>query len=328
MKTPIRWGIIGCGDVCEVKSGPAFQKVSGSALQAVMRRNAELAADYAQRHGVEKWYDNADALITDPEIDAIYIATPPSSHAVYTLKAASAGKPVYVEKPMATSFAECQAMIKACQSAEVPLMVAYYRRALPHFEKIRELLRSRVIGEIRLINIALYQSPQPELVAAHKLKNWRVKPEISGGGYFFDLASHQLDLLDYWFGPIVKVGGMVFNQAKLYEAEDIVSVSWQHEGGVMGSGLWCFTVEPGAVKETAEIVGSKGSIRFQFFGSTVVELETEAGKQQFSFTMPQHIQQPLIETVVAQLQEKGRCPSDGVSAARTNWVMEQVVKNK
>jgi len=293
---PIRWGIIGCGDVCEVKSGPAFQKVTGSVLQAVMRRNGDLAADYAKRHGVGKWYDDADALIADPEIDAIYIATPPSSHAEYTLKAAAAGKPVYVEKPMALSFAECQTMIKACENAKVPLMVAYYRRTLPHFEKIRELLQSQAIGELRLINIALYQSPQPELVAAHKLKNWRVQPEISGGGYFFDLASHQLDLLDYWFGPIIKVGGMVYNQAKLYDAEDIVSVSWQHENGVMGSGLWCFTVEPNAVRETAEIVGSKG--------------------------------QPLIETVIEHLQGKANCPSVGASAARTNWVMEQVINNQ
>lgn len=331
MKTidkPIRWGIIGCGDVCEVKSGPAFQKVEGSVLEAVMRRNGDLAADYAQRHGVGKWYDDADALIADPEIDAIYIATPPSSHAEFTLKAAAAGKPVYVEKPMARTFAECQEMIRACEKAKVPLMVAYYRRALPHFEKIRELLLSQAIGEVRLINITLYQSPQPELVAAHKLKNWRVQPDISGGGYFFDLASHQLDLLDYWFGPIIKVGGMMYNQARLYQAEDIVSASWQHENGVMGSGLWCFAVEAGAARETAEIVGSKGTIRFQFFGSTTVELETESGKQQFDFTMPQHIQQPLIETVMAQLHANGRCPSDGVSAARTNWVMEQVSKNK
>lgn len=325
---PIRWGIIGCGDVCEVKSGPAFQKVSGSVLEAVMRRNGELAADYASRHGVAKWYDDADALIADPEIDAIYIATPPSSHAEYTLKAAAAGKPVYVEKPMATSFAECQEMIRACESANVPLLVAYYRRSLPHFEKVRELLQSQAIGDLRLINICLYQSPQPELVAAHKLKNWRVQPDISGGGYFFDLGSHQFDLLDYWFGPVVKVGGMVFNQAKLYEAEDIVSASWQHENGVLGSGLWCFTVEPNAVRETAEIVGSKGTIRFQFFGSTSVELETEAGKEVFEFEMPQHIQQPLIETVMTHLNGEERCPSIGVSAARTNWVLEQVIKNK
>ncbi|MEL7339351.1 MAG: Gfo/Idh/MocA family oxidoreductase [Bacteroidota bacterium] len=328
IQTLTRWGIIGCGDVCEVKSGPAFQKVVGSELVAVMRRNGTLAADYAHRHGVETYYDEADELIADPEVDAIYIATPPSSHCEYTLKAATAGKPVYVEKPMATSFEECQQMIRACQEAGVKLWVAYYRRRLAHFEKIRTLIREGVIGKVRLVNLELYQSPQPELVAAHQLKNWRVQPEISGGGYFFDLASHQLDLLDYWFGPIVKVSGLTFNQAALYEAEDIVSASWQHENGVMGSGIWCFSVSPQAARESCEIIGSKGVIRFQFFGSGVVRWETANGKEQVEFEMPMHIQQPLIESIMGEIQGKDRCPSDGVSGARTNWVMGQIAKNK
>ena len=132
MKT-IRWGIIGCGDVTEVKSGPALQKADHSALVAVMRRNGQLAEDFARRHGVPQWYDDAAALIHDPAVDAVYIATPPSSHKEYTLMSAAAGKPVYVEKPMARNTAECQAMIAACHKANVPLFVAYYRRALARF---------------------------------------------------------------------------------------------------------------------------------------------------------------------------------------------------
>ena len=103
----IAWGIIGVGDVCEIKSGPAFNSIEGSKLVAVMRRNAALAQDYAQRHSVPKWYDDADALINDPEINAIYIATPPDTHQFYTLKAAKAHKIVYVEKPMARNYKEC-----------------------------------------------------------------------------------------------------------------------------------------------------------------------------------------------------------------------------
>src|SRR5882757_10269989 len=103
----IRWGIIGCGDVTEVKSGPALQRATGSALVAVMRRDRAKAEDYARRHGVARAYDDAAALIADPDVDAVYVATPPSSHAAYTLAAARAGKPVYVEKPMALSHAEC-----------------------------------------------------------------------------------------------------------------------------------------------------------------------------------------------------------------------------
>ena len=121
----IRWGIIGCGNVTEVKSGPGFQKAQHSALVAVMRRDGALARDYAERHGVPRWYDDADALIADPDVDAVYVATPPDSHAEYALRVARAGKPVYVEKPMALNHAQCRVMIDACRAAHVPLFVAY-----------------------------------------------------------------------------------------------------------------------------------------------------------------------------------------------------------
>ena len=160
----VRWGIIGCGNVTEVKSGPGFQKARDSSLVAVMRRNGDLAKDYAQRHSVPKWYDDAQALIDDPDVNAIYIATPPSSHKVYTIMAAQAGKPVYVEKPMALNFAECQEMIGACQEAAVPLFVAYYRRSLARFLKIKELLDAGAIGEVRFVSITFTNQ--------HALRSW------------------------------------------------------------------------------------------------------------------------------------------------------------
>ena len=198
----IRWGIIGCGNVTEVKSGPGFQKAANSALVAVMRRNAALAEDYARRHGVPKWYADAQALIADPEVDAVYVATPPASHMEYALACARAGKPVYVEKPMARTLAECEAMIDACRSAGVPLFVAYYRRTLPRFLKIKELVESGAIGDVRLVTVTLHQKPAPDDVDPVK-RPWRVLPEIAGGGKFLDLASHTLDFLDYTLGPIV-----------------------------------------------------------------------------------------------------------------------------
>ncbi|MEX1021013.1 MAG: Gfo/Idh/MocA family oxidoreductase, partial [Litorilinea sp.] len=185
MKT-IRWGIIGCGDVTEVKSGPGFQKAENSTLVAVMRRNGDLAKDFAERHGVPKWYDDGDALINDPDVDAVYIATPPNAHLEYTRKAAAAGKPVYVEKPMALNFAECLEMIEACRTADVPLWVAYYRRALPRFRKVKELLDSGAIGKPQLATITLYQQSRKETLDPDNLP-WRVRPEIAGAGIFFDL---------------------------------------------------------------------------------------------------------------------------------------------
>ena len=320
----IRWGIIGCGDVTEVKSGPAFDRIPHSTLTAVMRRDASKARDYARRHGVHRWYADADQLIFDPEVNAIYIATPPDVHAEYTLRAAQAGKPVYVEKPMARTYAECQTMIEVCQQAGVPLFVAYYRRCLPAFRKVKELVECGAIGDVRLIQMRLYQPAQVGDGKAADLP-WRLRPEIAGGGLFYDLGSHQLDFLDYLFGPITQVSGQAVNQAGLYPAEDAVTASWVHQSGVIGSGNWCFCVAPEQKLDEAEILGSQGRITFSTFDNQPVCLETANGCESFTFPRQDPVQQALIETVVAELRGEGQCPSTGVSAARTNWVMEQII---
>ena len=197
------WAIIGAGDVCEIKSAPAMSVISNSQIKTVMRRNAEKAADYAQRHNIANWTTELDDILNDVEINVVYIATPPDSHPELAVKAAKAGKAVYVEKPMANSYAECLTMIDACKAAGVPLFVAYYRRVLPGFVKVKELVTAGVLGDVRVVNIEMYQALQPELIAKAET-NWRVQPEIAGGGYFHDLASHQLDYLDFLFGEITK----------------------------------------------------------------------------------------------------------------------------
>lgn len=319
----VRWGIIGVGDVCEVKSAPAMQKIDRSLIVAVMRRDGQKARDYAQRHGIEVWYDSATDLINDPNVNAIYIATPPHVHAQYTIAAAEQGKPVYVEKPMARTYLECRQMIEACEKHQVPLYVAYYRRKLPNYEKIISLVKSGSIGNVRAVDVRIIKPFAPDLIADSS-ENWRTDPSIAGGGYFYDLASHQLDFLDYLFGPVIKSKGLMKNQGGLYSAEDIVVGSFEFESGVLGTGLWCFSADKVSEVEETIIIGEKGQIRFQNFGNNIVILETCEGQQTFEFTMPQHVQQPLIQTVVEDLLGEGECPSTGTSGARTNWVMEQL----
>lgn len=317
----IRWGIIGCGDVTEVKSGPGFQKSDHSSLIAVMRRNGELATDYARRHNVPKWYDNADQLINDPEVDAVYIATPPAFHKEYTIKCAQVGKPVYVEKPMALNTAESLEMIQACKEANVPLFVAFYRRSMPKFLRIKELLDSGIIGDIRYVTIK-NTTPSSEEALESELP-WRVLPELSGGGYFMDIGCHSLDLLDFLLGPIRQANGHIGNQAGLYKAEDIVSASFVFESGVQGSGLWCFTAFEHV--DLTEIVGSTGKISFSTFGKDPVVWTNVDGKTEYLVETPQHVQQPFIQTIVNELIGTGTCPSHGESAARTSWVMDQIM---
>lgn len=324
MKT-IRWGILGCGDVTEVKSGPAFQKCEGSELVAVMRRDGAKARDYAQRHGVPTWYDDADRLIHDPNVDAVYVATPPSSHAEYALKVTEAGKPVYVEKPMALTYQECQRMIEACRQAGTPLFVAYYRRRLPLFLKVKELIEAGTIGSVRFVTIALYAPPEENERDAQNL-HWHVLPEISGGGRFVDMGCHQLDFLDYLFGPITDARGCAANQAGWYPAEDIVCASLRFASGVMGSGVWCFTVSEESRTDQMELVGTKGKLSFSCFAPAPIQVETEDGVSEYELMRPEHVQQPLIQSVVDDLLDRDTCPSTGVSGARTTRVIDQILR--
>ncbi|MEX1135801.1 MAG: Gfo/Idh/MocA family oxidoreductase [Balneolales bacterium] len=319
----ITWGIIGAGDVCEIKSAPAMNKVPDSSIRAIMRRNAVKAEDYAKRHKIPIWHTDADRIINDPEINAVYIATPPASHAELAIKAAGAGKPVYVEKPMARTHNECLDMIKAFEKANVPLYVAYYRRALPNFLKVRDLINSEAIGDVRMVNIELYQPLEQDPVMGQE-NPWRVDPEVAGGGHFYDLASHQLDILDFILGPIKQAGGFSANQAKMYKAEDIVTSSFIFDNGVLGCGSWCFTTGRSVEKEITTIIGSRGKISFGTFNTTVTIDTDYSGSETFEFQMPDHIQQPLIERVVNDLLGKGSSPSTGTSGARTNLIMEKM----
>ncbi|MDR6883397.1 Gfo/Idh/MocA family oxidoreductase [Bacillus sp. 3255] len=317
----VRWGIIGCGDVTEVKSGPAFQKVNGSELVAVMRRNGALAEDYARRHGVAKWYDDAEALVNDPDVNAVYVATPPGFHRDYAVMAAKAGKPVYVEKPMARNHEECLEMIAVCEAAGVPLFVAYYRRGLPKFLQIKSLLDSGVIGEIRFIHTTYLQMLRED--AGQELP-WRIQPELSGGGLFVDLASHTLDILDYLLGPIGEVKGFAKNQSGQQQVEDIVTTAYAFESGVMGTGIWSFNSYKRS--DVNEIVGSRGKVAFSTFGDDL-RVETADGEvQTYTIPNPAHVQQPLIGMVVDELRGLGTSPSTGVTGARTNRVMDELLR--
>ena len=321
----IRWGIIGCGNVTEVKSGPAFQKVPHSRLVAVMRREGDKARDYARRHGVPRWYDDAQALIDDAEVDAVYVATPPSTHKHYALMSIAARKPVYVEKPMAMNFSECKEIIRAGREANVSVFVAYYRRALPRFVKVRELLfDARAIGAPRIVDTVLYEPHHPRYRDPRNLP-WHVRPEIAGGGLFVDVGCHTLDILDWLFGPIVAASGHTSNQLRAYPPEDTVSMSFAFGSGLLGTGLWNFGSY--AQHDCVEVIGDAGRISFATFGDGPIRVENADGAREYRIANPEHIQQPLIETIVRELRgEQGACPSTAQSGARTSWVMDEVLR--
>lgn len=317
----IRWGIIGCGNVTEVKSGPAFNKVPGSSLVAVMRRDKDKAQDYAQRHNVLKWYADASLLINDPDINAIYIATPPGSHEAYAVAALQAGKPVYVEKPMATGTAACLRMMLAAEKNDTKLCVAHYRRALPKFLHIKQLLAEKIIGDVRTVRLSMLQ-PDNTTVIAHTATNWRVDPAVAGAGLFYDLAPHQLDLMLFFFGLPVDIAGISANQAGLYTAEDVVAGLMRLPGDIIFTGQWCYTVADGIKEDICEITGSKGKISFAVFDHEVT-VQSGTQKEVLHFAPPAHIQQPMIEKVVQYFAGNGPNPCSASDAIGSMRVMEK-----
>lgn len=320
----IRWGFIGCGEVTEKKSGPAFNQVSGSSVYAVMSRSHEKAESYANRHHIERWYTDAQQLIDDPNVNAVYIATPPSSHATYAIMAMKAGKPVYVEKPLASSYIDCQRINRVSEQTHVPCFVAYYRRNLPYFMKIKEMLQGGVIG--RVINVQIrFSVPPHDLDYNSQNLPWRVQRDIAGGGYFYDLAPHQIDLLQEFFGPIVYAKGFSTNRGGLYQTEDSVSASFMFHDGLVGSGSWCFVGHESAKTDRIEIIGDKGQICFSVYTYEPIALHTSSGREEINISNPSFVQKPLIEQVVHHLQGTGICTTDCISSTSVNWVMDRIL---
>jgi predicted dehydrogenase len=322
----INWGIIGCGDVTEIKSGPAFNKVNNSSLVAVMRRDVTKAEDYARRHNVPRWYNDASQLINDPEVNAIYIATPPSSHEAYTIAAINAGKPVYVEKPMALDYTAALNMANAAAEKNVKLVVAHYRRGQPFFNKIKQLISDKVVGEVRLVRLELTKPPFTKEEMSDPMIAWRVNPAIAGGGLFHDLAPHQLDLMYYFFGPIQKVTGIATNQGANYAADDMVAGNILFKNGVVFSGSWCFTAAAIATADHCEIIGSAGKINFSIFSNSVITLTTKDKTETISFDALQHVQQPMIEKTVQYFLGEGPNPDSGQEGAEVMRLMEEFVR--
>lgn len=321
----IKWGFIGCGEVTEKKSGPAFNEVEGSTVVAVMSRSEEKARSYAERHNIPRWYTDAQKLIDDPEVNAIYVATPPSSHATFAIMSMKAGKPVYVEKPLAASYDDCARVNRISEQTGIPCFVAYYRRYLPYFQRVKQIVSQGTIGKV--INVQVRFAVPPRELDYNHPENlpWRLQPDIAGGGYFYDLAPHQLDLLQEMFGIILEARGICANRGQIYSAEDSVSAIFKFENDLPGSGSWCFVAHDSAREDSIQLIGDQGSLRFSVFDYAPIVLHTSEGTQTISVPNPPYVQYPLIKNVVEHLQGIGVCSCTSVSATPVNWAMDRIL---
>ncbi|MBC9933308.1 Gfo/Idh/MocA family protein [Chitinophaga qingshengii] len=314
----INWGIIGCGNVTEVKSGPAFRLTAHSDVTAVMRRNRELAADYAQRHQVDRYYDDATDLLNDPHVNAIYIATPPDSHEAYALAAIEKGLPVYIEKPVGINLAAARRIAAAVSASGVRASVAHYRRRLPVFVRVKELLEEGYIGQVRHVDLRLWKTSPTENAG------WRLDPTLSGGGFFHDLAPHQLDILLDYFGKPLKVSGIGTGEDPRVAGQ--VSGQVLFNNGILFNGSWNFIAPPHMNADYCTITGDAGTIRFHFFRDFhLLTVETATGTENFSFDTPAHVQAPLIAEVVQYFRGEGLNPVSVTDAVTGMEMMEQLL---
>lgn len=326
MATPniIKWGFIGCGEATERRALPAFTAQQYSQVVAVMSRTADRARAFAEKYNIERWYTDAQNLVTDPDVDAVYIATPPSTHSTYAVMALMAGKAVYVEKPLAISYDECLRINRVAKAEGQACFVAYYRRYLPYFKKVKEIIESGAIGRVLTAQIR-FAAPPRELDYSKNNLPWRLQPDIAGGGYFYDLAPHQIDILQQLFGPITEAVGYPANRGGLYQTEDTVAATMRFHNGMPASGTWCFVAHESALEDRVLIIGDKGQLSFSVFTYNPIHIQNEEGEQHVCVENPVNVQLPLLDNIVEHLLGRGVCACDSVSATPTNWVIDKIL---
>ncbi len=322
MDESIKWGIIGCGDVAEIKSGPAFQKVENSKLLAVMRRDAGLAENFAKRHNVPLWYNDAQDLLDNPDINAVYIATPPSSHLDYTLQALKAGKDVYLEKPMVCSTKEANQIIDIVSKSKNKIVVAHYRRFLPLYLKVKALIENSTIGQVRYVDLKFLQPHHFNSKAG-----WRLDKTISGGGYFHDIAPHQLDLMYHFFGDYNEAIGFGINQSGIYNVDDTVSGIINFKNKIQFRGIWSFTLPEDLAEDKCAIYGEDGSITFSFYKEELV-VRTKNDNKNYTFKNPVNIQLPFINETVKYFLGQRDNPCSAEEGAKVISIMEKFTEKK
>ena len=294
------WGVIGCGDVVEHKSGPSIAAAERSRMTIVMRRDAAAAGAFARRHGVAAWTGAAGDVIGSDQVDVVYVATPPSSHLQYVRAAAAAGKHVLVEKPMALSESEARLMVAACAEAGVELFVAYYRRFHPHVLRMKEMLAAGAIGRPAHGCADIAVGSVARRIAAGA-RPWRADPAVAGGGWFVDMASHRIDLLVWLFGPVADAVGVAARYQPGLAVEQSGVAAMRMRGGALCSVSADF--HSGRDADRFAIHGEHGSLTADPLDGHVVTLGTVAGTEQIRCTpfpaphlgLVRHIEEVLLD---------------------------------
>jgi 1,5-anhydro-D-fructose reductase (1,5-anhydro-D-mannitol-forming) len=317
----IRWGIIGCGNVAEYKSGPPLYQTPGSELIAVMRRDAAKAADFAQRHGAHRWYTTAEGLIADADVNAIYIASPHALHAAHVKLAAEASKIVLCEKPLGINTAEAQACVEVCHLHGVPLSVPYYRRYWPIVRKMRELLKENVIGRVvaARVQLADYFAGDPD-------RPWLTARDSSGGGALANAGSHWVDLIRYLLGDVVSVSAQCSSHASGFETEDTIVVQLETVEHALVS--LSITLHSPINTNEIDISGTEGRLRATSLSDGQLILD-RAGEQPQVMVLPRSrfAHAEFIAELIDRLRSDQPVPIPGEEAVAVWRIMEAAYRS-
>jgi len=320
MEKVIRWGFLGCGKVVQKKSGEAFRSVPNSEIAVIMRRNLEAAKESAERFGAPKWCDNTEELLS-ADIEAVYIATPPGLHYEQAMECLNAGKAVYLEKPFARNYTEAKALTEAFERAGIPLYVGHYRRALPRFLKIREMLNENVIGQVKSIDFYLNR-----IFSQKEAENsWLYNPILSGGGKYYDIAPHTVDIINFLFGNITEVQGSAKNLETGCPLENIVEMSFVTERGAKGIAKFNCVAEEKS--DRMMVTGTNGSMEFSVHGKTDVIVKDMDGNvlEQFDLPDPKAVEEAMVQSVVEDLLGISECESKAKDVLVTYKIIDEVL---
>lgn len=316
----VNWGFIGCGKVVQKKSGAAFNNVPNSRVYAIRRRNYEDALKSAKMFHADKAFQSIDELLKS-DIDAVYIATPPGLHYEQAMACCRACKPVYLEKPFARNYTEAYKITQAFKEAGIPLYVGHYRREQLRFKFIKKQIDLGRIGKIFSVDFQLNRI----FSDYEKTNTWLYNPILSGGGKFYDIAPHALDIIAFLFGNLVDVEGYAINNGTACPLEDTVVMAFKTEKNILGTAN--FNLIANEKADRMIVKGTNGIMQFSIHGKSDVIIEnSDTGESEiYNFSEPECVEQAMIDSVVKDILGIGTCVSKAIDVLPTYKVIDKVL---
>jgi len=316
----IRWGLIGCGDIAAKRVAAALGQGRGSALVAVARARAELAAGFAERHGAKRWHADWRDLVRDDEVDAVYVATPVWLHPEQAVAAAESGKHVLCEKPMALDVAGCERMLAAARGHGVRLGVAYYRHHYPVVARLRELLTSGQLGDVVLAQV---QAFEPFDVPPDHPRAWFLRRGEAGGGPMADFGCHRIEVLLDLLGPLAEAHGLPDNvRFRERDVEDTCVAHLRFRSGSVA--VLSVTHAAHERRDTLEVFGTLGSAHVSVLNQGDLRVVTSDGVREERHPPHPNLHQPLVEDFVAAVHERREPAVSGEVGLEVTRALERI----